>query len=380
MYRKNKNSFDFIRIFAALLVIFSHSYALSASTGPTIGNKTPGEWGVVIFFIVSGFLLTQSSDFSLRYFWKRGLRILPGLFVVTIITVFILGPLITSLSIQEYFNNKETWRYLLSMGIVFFKLPGVFESNPYPNTINGSLWMLPYLFSCYAILYVYGKSGLLNKKCILLILYIMAFGMLFVHSMILPGIKSIIYTNSSVVNTVVVSNISPHVDTSIIPFVYAILSYFASLVLSADFWKFYLYFHGGVVLALFQNGELFNYKSSVLILFIAFISVIAPSLTEYCLFLIVPYFVIYFALTVNSGILNNFGAYGDFSFGMYIYAFPIQQTIAYYLGNNLTILKMQVLSVSITFIFAVMSWKIIESHMLKLKNWKSQRDNDLPRI
>ena len=64
--------------------------------------------------------------------------------------------------------------------------------------------------------------------------------------------------------------------------------------------------------------------------------------------------------------LQNFGRFGDFSYGMYIYAFPLQQLVVMYLGV-LSLWVNFALVFFVTLLFAVMSWKFVENPSLKLK-------------
>lgn len=80
-----------------------------------------------------------------------------------------------------------------------------------------------------------------------------------------------------------------------------------------------------------------------------------------------PYLIIYFAYGINSSLLKKFGAYGDFSYGLYIYAWPVQQTLVHFWKDFLNLLSFFVLTLSITLIFAFLSWKLIEKPALKFK-------------
>jgi len=84
----------------------------------------------------------------------------------------------------------------------------------------------------------------------------------------------------------------------------------------------------------------------------------------YCITL--PYLVFYIAY-VPINFLHNFNKFGDYSYGIYIYAFPIQQSVISLLPK-ITIIGMTILSFCITFILAFLSWHIIEKNALKLKN------------
>jgi peptidoglycan/LPS O-acetylase OafA/YrhL len=350
------NNFSLIRILAAILVVFSHSYALTGNIEPAFLGISIGTWAVYTFFIISGFLLTKRSNFSIIFFWKRCLRIFPGLILVIFLTVFILGPLVTNLKLNEYFKNKETWSYLIHLGLFVDRLPGVFENNPFPNSVNGSLWMLPYLFLMYAILFLYGNLNFLNRKYIIVILYALALVICAIQPIILFFMKSIIFTNTSLTAD---SNTVPQVTYHIIPTLHDIVFTIGGIIISLNFWKFYLCFFGGVILALYEDIKI-DYKILTLFVFIAIFTYIEiPSLATYIILIVMPCFVIKFALSKNH-ILNSLSPYIDISYGIYICSFPIQQAIAQYRGNNLVPFEMFLMAISFAFAFAVMSWYFVE--------------------
>jgi len=174
------NHFDVIRLIASILVVFSHSFNLSH--GKVLGKQyeplmqlsrgkiTLGGIAVLVFFVISGFLITASFDKDknlLSFFRKRCLRIYPGLIVVVILTAFVLGPLMTELPLWDYFKNPETYSYLLNnIGFIRYQdfLPGVFQYNIVPNYINGSLWTLKYELLCYISTALLGYLGFLKFR------------------------------------------------------------------------------------------------------------------------------------------------------------------------------------------------------------------------
>ncbi len=164
--------FDAIRLLAALMVIFSHAFTTTGRHEPQpihFGrlDVTWGHIGVAIFFVTSGFLVTQSwrrQPDGLRYLAKRALRIWPGFLVVVGLSVFVLGPIATTWSRRAYFADYHTWGYLLHnavMSPITFNLPGVFRHQPL-NGINGSLWTLPYEVGAYLALLVLGVTRMLR--------------------------------------------------------------------------------------------------------------------------------------------------------------------------------------------------------------------------
>jgi peptidoglycan/LPS O-acetylase OafA/YrhL len=169
------NNFDMLRIIAALLVILAHSYPVTKSVGMPLYDMTKGDLsiatiGVIIFFVISGYLITKSwagNQSPLRFLWKRFLRIIPGLFVALLFTMLIIGPLVTSMPLIQYLTSIDTWKYLLNtvLYIRIDTLPTVFIDNPYrPISVNGSLWTIPIEFALYIMIMVLGILGILFKK------------------------------------------------------------------------------------------------------------------------------------------------------------------------------------------------------------------------
>jgi peptidoglycan/LPS O-acetylase OafA/YrhL len=165
-----RNNFHLIRLVAALLVLFSHAYHLLQR-----GADEPiGRWfvwldasllGVALFFFVSGFLVSRSWDRrrSLGGFLAaRALRIVPALWLALFVTVFGLGVAMTGLPKSHYLTSPYTYEYLVlnAMLNTQYLLPGVFPANPAPG-VNGSLWTIPLEVVLYLILAVCGWLGLL---------------------------------------------------------------------------------------------------------------------------------------------------------------------------------------------------------------------------
>lgn len=142
-------------------MLYGHSFVFLGLPEPRFLNWLPlGPLGVFIFFAISGFLVSESWDRDphlLRFFQRRLLRILPGLTVCVLLTVGVLGPLLTTLPLSDYFANQHTLGYMRTIGLyVTYYLPGVFDSNRYPNAVNGSLWSLPVEFLMYVIVALIG--------------------------------------------------------------------------------------------------------------------------------------------------------------------------------------------------------------------------------
>jgi peptidoglycan/LPS O-acetylase OafA/YrhL len=156
-----ENNFNLLRVLAAIAVLFSHCFPLTR--GPEAAEPlnallghSLGKVAVLIFFVISGFFVSQSfhrcaslSDFIAA----RVLRIYPGFIVVLVFGVVVIGAMTTAMPVNEYYSDPSTFIYVLNgltLKWIQVGLPGVFLTNPYPFAVNGSLWTLFYEVLCYA--------------------------------------------------------------------------------------------------------------------------------------------------------------------------------------------------------------------------------------
>lgn len=160
------NNFDALRLLAALLVIWSHQFAVMGLPVPQLLHNEPGALGVVIFFAISGYLVTLSwlADPHLgRFAARRALRIWPGLIAAVLLCAFVLGPLVTTLPLKAYLAHPLTWDYLRNLWLdTQFALPGVFDGNVLASSVNGPLWTIPLEVGCYAFLAAAGALGVMR--------------------------------------------------------------------------------------------------------------------------------------------------------------------------------------------------------------------------
>jgi peptidoglycan/LPS O-acetylase OafA/YrhL len=148
------NNFDFLRLAGALLVLIGHHFVLLGYAAPRFLGLPVHSLGVSIFFSISGVLITGSIDRSpsrARFLWHRFLRVVPGLLCLVTFTTFIIGPILSSLDLVDYFGSTRTWGYLLNIPFVTqYELPGVFDAPPHVKpVVNGSLWTLGVEVCCY---------------------------------------------------------------------------------------------------------------------------------------------------------------------------------------------------------------------------------------
>ena len=169
-----------IRLFLAVLVVFSHCYLLGL--GPEGGEPllwatgdqiTLGSLAVDAFFAISGLLITASwlrSRGLLDYLARRCLRIYPGFALACAFTALVAGPL-GSASGREYWS--AFWWGDLPRTILWLDMPALpptFVDNPFPGHYNGSLWTIKYEFFCYLGVAALGLAGLLSRWAVLWLL------------------------------------------------------------------------------------------------------------------------------------------------------------------------------------------------------------------
>ena len=318
-----ENNFDFLRFVAATLVVLSHSWPLttgSNSSEPlallTQNQLDFGALAVDIFFIISGFLISYSYDRSRNiasFARARALRIAPALLVVVAILALIVGPLVTTLSQVKY------WSYFPFYSFISDHLPGVFAGNPFPLAADGSLWTIKFEVLFYVLVGILGLTSLLANRVVLACLLLVAITPLGRH-----------YTLD-------------------------LLSFFAVGML---FYGFRKHIHIRANIAVLS-----------VLLVVAGLAWRIPFISTWVLPLILPlgigYAILWF--TYSPAIrLHNFAKYGDWSYGLYIYAFPVQQLLVQYARIRSPLLLF-LLAFPISTVLAALSWHLIEKHALKLK-------------
>lgn len=343
------NNFNLIRFIAASLVLVSHCFPLfyGNSDGEPLKRLVGLSFGTVavdLFFISSGFLIANSlfHKKSLAYFIQaRILRIYPGLIVSLFFCVFVLGLFFTTLTTSAYLTEFQTYKFLFKNMVLFFgeeaTLPGVFQTLPWANTVNGSLWTLPFEVRAYALLVLIGVVlGYCEKKW-------KVFGIKEFY-LLIPIFGMGIY-------------LFDHFHT-ILP-----ISYFG-----AEYARLLSMFFIGVAFYRYREQIVLSNK-----LFFILVALLVMSGFHNSLFFVVynctlAYLIFYLAY-VPKGFIRKFNAYGDYSYGIYIYAFPVQQTVIA-LNPNINLFTFFLTSLVITFFFAYFSWQFIEKKALKLKNTK----------
>lgn len=328
-----ENNYQILRFLAAVMVIYSHAYPLAGKPHRMELLKTwvrfthSGEVGLAIFFAISGFLVTASylNRGSFGYYLKcRALRILPGLLVCLLLTALALGPVVSTLPLRTYFADADTYRYItgnLSLIKTVFMLPGVYEHLPLAGAVNGSLYTLPAEFRLYIFVGLFGLMGLLVNR-----------------RLYLPWMLAL---------------------TAVALFAPADWALYFN---KRGFTSLFLCFAFGSVLRVYMHRV--PLSTALLLACIAVAAAFRQTPAFPTLFYLAILYAVFWVAYVPN--LRWFNRIGDYSYGLYIYAFPIEQGLRLYYPDIEPLLLAGV-AFLLTLLFAVPSWHLVEKPALELK-------------
>jgi peptidoglycan/LPS O-acetylase OafA/YrhL len=341
-----------LRLAAAGLVLVSHCFALAGHAEPRVGRTTLGIIGVEIFFAISGFLVTGSwlaRPRTRSFVFKRALRILPALALTVVLSAFVLGPLVSSLSTGDYLGRTEPAHYVAdnliavgtadAVGELAYRLPGVFATNE-TNVVNGSLWTLPVEIRAYLLVLALGLTGLLLRRLWLVV----GAGLLLLA---LPA---------SAAGWTGVGRLVELRDSHPDPLLLAIFGVSALLHVHRE----RVPLRPWLAAAALATWVLATWA----------LSDHAP-VSNLLVALVVPYLVIYVAYEAPRR-LRSLTRPGDVSYGVYLLAFPVGQTILHVAGRDMAPLALLAICLPVTYLLALLSWRLVERPALSLKRTSLQ--------
>jgi peptidoglycan/LPS O-acetylase OafA/YrhL len=347
-------SFDHLRLLLATLVLVGHAHWTSGASSldslisaehSTLPSAAAGvAWPQFVgfvkaidrallpaFFALSGFLVLGSA-LRLRttstFLAHRVLRIFPALVVEVTLSAMILGPLLTTVPLREYFTDPQFARYFGNMfGWITFNLPGMFASNPVPSIVNMNLWTLPGEFDCYLITAALLLTRIIYDKRLFAVTFLIAtVGLATAHFFwgISEGTPAVLPSHMLV-----------------------------------------YYFFAGALFFHFRHSVPANFAIFAVAAIVAYTGLLFKPLV-YLAPVPLTYCTVFFGLVrlPPMKLLRS----GDYSYGMYLYGFPIAQSYLYvFPGLRGQFVAVAVLAVSTSLLFAAFSWHFIERHALALK-------------
>jgi peptidoglycan/LPS O-acetylase OafA/YrhL len=329
------NNFNLIRFAAATAVLVSHAWPIALGPDAVqplqqLTGHTLGTLAVFVFFAVSGFFISASFARSAGvtdFLWARVLRLFPCLAVALVLAAFVMGPAVTRLPLSDYLTHPATWTSLprnLTLAFPQYTLPGVFETNPYP-TVQGSIWTLIHEVLCYGLVFLAGITGLLQRRAAMtaaLVAYVLLWA--------LPALVGI--------------DLHPRIGQL------RELSF--PFVLGMAFW-------------LWRDRLPLSVWGVAGLVLLAAVTKDTP-LGFSVLMLAITYVTFWFAY-VPDGAIRGWNRLGDYSYGLYIYAFPLQGLMVWAAGPMGPGMNMA-LSLPLTLAFAVISWHLIEAPALAMRH------------
>jgi peptidoglycan/LPS O-acetylase OafA/YrhL len=332
------NSIGFLRFLFAAAVIWSHAYGNGGFGYDPLARLNPngataGFLAVGGFFVLSGFLITRSYETvnSIgRFIWHRFLRIFPGFWVCLVVTAFGFAPLAFAhqhRTLLHYFAEVPSpWSYVtgnLLLGIHQDRIGSVFAHVPVPFTLNLSLWTLNPEFFCYLCIAAFGVVGALRSGPIVIAA---------VDLMLLAGYTGLLWRYGDIM-------------------IVQILTLF-------------VYFAFGASAYLVRD----RIPMSLSIAALAATVLLATLTTRMFAPVAIPciaYLTLFAAMRLP---LRGFDRRMDLSYGLYIYAFPVQQLLAMYGVSAFGFAPYFFSALAIASVLAAASWFAIEKPSLSLKH------------
>jgi peptidoglycan/LPS O-acetylase OafA/YrhL len=336
-----RNNYDLLRLVAASAVLFGHSFVLIAPEqgarsldplshwmiGVTGFGETLHDFAVNVFFAISGYLIARSllrRPDVVHFVVSRLLRLYPAAILAAFATA-LAGLAFTTLPAGAYLADPQTWSFVMKNSLVFsvdYHLPGVFGANPHGAAVNGSLWTLPHELRLYLYTLGLGVLTILRRRWAMNAL----FAVLCVDFVLGLGWP---------------------------------------LGLSDLLWRLWLHFFGGAVLAV--NG--WRPRLWPAMALAAACVALAGTGAAYTLaFSLATVYWVHLAAQGRYWRAADPGRAGDISYGVYLYAFPIQQGLIALAPGAWTGWRLASAALVVTYALAILSWVLVERRALDLKD------------
>ncbi|MET8697634.1 acyltransferase [Kitasatospora sp. NPDC004723] len=365
LYSSRANSFGVLRLVLASAVVVSHMYPIAWGRLDPLwlrsGQQTDiGKMSVIGFFVLSGFMIGGSGARSTigRYSWHRALRILPGLWGSLLVSVLVILPLLYHWqhgTLAGYWDHpqgpvnylKGTWNTAISTG---WDVSGVIAEGRNRGTnfdagVNGALWSLKYEILCYVLIGLLAAGGVLRRARRFVPLLALALGGLILRDWVnAPSLRGIPGDQQSFVMVPFLDAMSVHMLIHLV-FVFLIGTTF-------QLYRDRLVIHDGlavlcaVVLGLtLWGGGVFVFGYPAFAYLLLWLAIRLPR----------PF--------------QKIGRKRDYSYGIYIYGFTVEQALAILGYAKYGKPAYLALAMAGTVALAALSWHLLESPVMKAKNW-----------
>lgn len=347
------NALGFLRLFFAVLVIVDHSFPLGGFGDDPMwiwskGQESMGGIAVSGFFVISGYLVTKSAGSAdcLQFFWRRALRIFPAYWVMLLLVAAVLAPalwLIRAGSLSGYWQPGHGGPYHYFYGNMFLSVGqfGVYDllvaTTPYgqksqQSVFNGSIWTLIYEWRCYVLVGLLAAIGIIRRVPWALCLLALVLYFLMLLQLVAPD---------------QMGKVAPWLADP----------YNAR-------WTF-LFVLGGVMAAFADRivvDDAIGFAAGTLYVFAltqgGYLALASPAMV---------YLLLWLAVRLPP-VLKRVGAVNDYSYGVYLYGFLVQQVLAHLGVHLLGWAPYTLVSIALAGGCAYLSWHGIEKWALDLKS------------
>ena len=336
--------FDTMRVGLSLSIVVFHSVGVSLGAAGDVytWNAWPGPLCAALlpaFFSLSGFLVMGSAFRTPSlggFIGLRALRIAPALATEITISALVLGPLLTTVPLQQYFTGHSFFEYFGSLvGRVRTALPGVFETNPDPGLVNVSLWTVRPELGCYVYLAILLLLGKVRDRRFVTIVTVAMVALNVAADLFAPLLADM--------------------TVAVLPDRLLLLSFVV-----------------GNFTYIFRHKVPYHPVLFVLGLAAAYLVTGRPALGTLAVVLL-TYCTAWLGLTALP--LIPFARRGDYSYGIYLYGYPVQQSVAYLFPALRTPLLNLALSLPVILLLAAVSWHVIELRALRLRRFLPKKQD-----
>jgi peptidoglycan/LPS O-acetylase OafA/YrhL len=352
-----RNSIGFLRLVLAACVVISHSRVLGFNLlepgeVATHLQTDIGKLGVFGFFVLSGYLISGSAlRLSIgRFLWHRFLRIFPGLWACLLMMAFVMAPFVAlhlNGNLHHFWHVPENpFQFLAADWWTGLRQTGIsgLLVNPITGIFDGALWSLSYELLAYLAIAVLTVTAVLKRAPKVMIILLAAFWVYMVHYQLAAGTWR-----------------GPHPTG--MPITFPLLGQLTTDNMLYLGFMFLL----GVVAQLYKNRISTHAAVAVAALVVLVASMKIGGFFVFGL----PaygYLVLWTGLRLR-GPFQRVGRKHDYSYGLYIYAWPVQDLLAMEHVTRHGLLVYTLLSLLGGLVMAVFSWHLVERPAMMLKDW-----------